>query len=239
MILGTPFLEETNPDINWQKQTFTWRKENPLQELNHSSSRYTDINSIELNHIDLDIEINDKDNIDLNNFSVSDEIDEIVSIPMEINKVTTAMQLASTKVKMKTEIPKQFRKFSKVFDEQASLQFPPTRPYDHKIDLKTDFQPYRAKPYKLSPFEMMELKKFINENLSKKYIRPSESPNAAPFFFVGKKDGKLRPCQDYRYLNKHTIRNAYPIPMISQIMDKLKGAKHFTKFDVQLGYNNI
>jgi hypothetical protein len=52
---------------------------------------------------------------------------------------------------------------------------------------------------------MMELKKFINENLSKKYIQPSESPNATPFFFVGKKDGKFRPCQDYHYLNKHTI----------------------------------
>jgi hypothetical protein len=120
MILGTPFLEETNPDINWQKRTFTWRKENPLQELNRSSSRYTNINSIELNHIDLDIEIDDKDDIDLdieiddkddidlNNFSVSDKIDEVVSIPMEINKITTAMQLASTKLKTKTEIPKQF-----------------------------------------------------------------------------------------------------------------------------------
>jgi hypothetical protein len=121
MILGTPFLEEMNPDISWQKQTFTWRKENPLQELNCSSSRYTDINSIELNHIDLDIEINNEDDIDLNNFSVSDEIDKIISIPMEINKVTTTTQLASIKVKTKTEIPKQFRKFSKVFDEQASL----------------------------------------------------------------------------------------------------------------------
>jgi hypothetical protein len=86
---------------------------------------------------------------------------------------------------------------------------------------------------------MMELKKFINENLLKKYIQPSESPNTTPFFFVGKKDGKLRPCQDYRYHNKHTIQNAYPIPMISQIMDKLEGAKHFTKFDIQLRYNNI
>ena len=62
---------------------------------------------------------------------------------------------------------------------------------------------------------------------------------ASSFFFVGKKDGKLRPCQDYRYLNKHTKKNAYPIPMISTIMDKLRGAKLFTKMDVRLGYNNI
>ena len=62
---------------------------------------------------------------------------------------------------------------------------------------------------------------------------------ASPFFFVKKKDGKLRPCQDYRYLNDWTIKNAYPLPLISEIMDKLKGAKYFSKFDVQWGYNNV
>ena len=62
---------------------------------------------------------------------------------------------------------------------------------------------------------------------------------ASPFFFVKKKDGKLRPCQDYQYLNDWTVKNAYPLPLISDIMDKLKGAKYFTKFDVQWGYNNI
>ena len=62
---------------------------------------------------------------------------------------------------------------------------------------------------------------------------------ASPFFFVKKKDGKLRPCQDYRYLNDWTIKNAYPLPLISKIVDKLKGAKYFSKFDVWWGYNNV
>jgi len=63
---------------------------------------------------------------------------------------------------------------------------------------------------------------------------------ASPFFFVSKKDaGKLRPCQDYQYLNDWTIKNAYPLPLISEIIDKLKGARYFTKMDVQWGYNNI
>ena len=62
---------------------------------------------------------------------------------------------------------------------------------------------------------------------------------ASPFFFVSKKDGKLRPCQDYCYLNNWTIKNSYPLPLISNILDKLKGAKYFTKLDVQWGYNNI
>ena len=62
---------------------------------------------------------------------------------------------------------------------------------------------------------------------------------ASPFFFVNKKDGKLRPCQDYRYLNEHTIKNAYPLPLISELLDKLKGARRFTKLDVRWGYNNV
>ena len=54
---------------------------------------------------------------------------------------------------------------------------------------------------------------------------------ASPFFF-GKKDGKLRPCQDYQYLNEHTINNAYPLPLISELLDKLKEAQWFTKQDI-------
>ena len=61
---------------------------------------------------------------------------------------------------------------------------------------------------------------------------------ASPFFF-GKKDGKLRPCQDYQYLNEHTINNAYPLPLISELLDKLKEAQWFTKQDIWWGYNNV
>ncbi|KAI5115801.1 hypothetical protein M0805_007835 [Coniferiporia weirii] len=62
---------------------------------------------------------------------------------------------------------------------------------------------------------------------------------ASPFFFVSKKDNKLCACQDYRALNEGTIKNAYPLPLISELMDKLKGAKYFTKLDLRSGYNNI
>ena len=62
---------------------------------------------------------------------------------------------------------------------------------------------------------------------------------ASPFFFVDKKDGKLRPCQDYQYLNEQTIKNAYPLPLISEILDKLQGSRLFTKLNVRWGYNNI
>ena len=80
---------------------------------------------------------------------------------------------------------------------------------------------------------------FIDENLHSGKIHPSKSPQASPFLFVKKKDGGLQPCQDYRYLNSHTVQDTYPLPLISDLIDKLKDTKVFTKFDVQWGYNNV
>ena len=62
---------------------------------------------------------------------------------------------------------------------------------------------------------------------------------ASPFFFVKKKDGALRPVQDYRKLNEMTIKNRYPLPLIQELIDKLKSSKVFSKMDIQWGYNNI
>ena len=67
----------------------------------------------------------------------------------------------------------------------------------------------------------------------------TQYPYAAPFFFIKKKDGKLCPMQDYRWLNKWTIHNCYPIPLISELIAKVQGAKHFTKVDLWQGYNNV
>ena len=62
---------------------------------------------------------------------------------------------------------------------------------------------------------------------------------ASPFFFVAKKSGDLQPCQDYWWLDKGIIKNSYPLPLISDLVDQLKGAKYFTKLDVRWGYNNV
>ena len=67
------------------------------------------------------------------------------------------------------------------------------------------------------------------------------SPQAASFFFVDKKDASdtLRPCQEYRYINAHTVKDAYPLPLVQNLIDQVKDAKVFTKFDIRWGYNNI
>ncbi|SJL13532.1 uncharacterized protein ARMOST_16976 [Armillaria ostoyae] len=84
-----------------------------------------------------------------------------------------------------------------------------------------------------------ELPKLQDENLESGRIRESKSLFASPFFFIKKKDGSLCPVQDYRKLNEMTIKNQYLLPLISELIDKLQGAKYFTKLDVCWGYNNI
>jgi hypothetical protein len=86
---------------------------------------------------------------------------------------------------------------------------------------------------------METLKEWIKDNEEKGYIRKSKSPVASPFFFVGKADGKLRPTQDYRKLNEITIKDRYPLPLISTLFNKLGKAKLFTKLDLRWGYNNL
>ena len=79
----------------------------------------------------------------------------------------------------------------------------------------------------------------MEEQLRKGYIRLSKSPQTSPVFLVGKKDGKKRMVQDYRYLNKETIKNNYPLPLISDLIDTMGTKKMFTKIDLRWGYNNV
>lgn len=161
-----------------------------------------------------------------------------------INKITMATRLAQPKAPKEERplheiIPKEYHEFLSIFDEQKSQRLPPSRAYDHAINLKDRFIPRNFKPYPLSLPQQEKLDIFIDENLKHGYIRPSQSPMASPFFFVAKKDGLLRPCQDYRYLNNGTIKNAYPLPLIQDLLDKLHGSQFFTKLDIRWGYNNI
>jgi len=111
--------------------------------------------------------------------------------------------------------------------------------WDHAIELISGAEPKSLKVYPLSLLEQTELDAFLEENLRTGRIRPSKSPIAAPVFFIKKKDGSLRLVQDYRVLNAVTVKNRYPLPLISELVSQLHGAKYFTKLDVRWGFNNV
>ena len=107
------------------------------------------------------------------------------------------------------------------------------------IELKDSFVPKITKVFPLNPAEKETCRAFINKHLKTGCIVSSKSPQAALFFFVPKKDGSLHPCQDYHYLNGHTVHNGYSLPLIPELIDDMKKSTIFTKFDVLWGYNNI
>src|SRR5260370_41423421 len=91
----------------------------------------------------------------------------------------------------------------------------------------------------ISQAKQQELDDFLCENLASRRIQPSKSPVGAPVFFVKKKDGTLRLVQDYRKLNGITIKNSYPLPLISNILNCLQGSEWFSVLDLHCGFNNI
>jgi hypothetical protein len=93
--------------------------------------------------------------------------------------------------------------------------------------------------YRLIPSEKITLKDYIEDGLKRGTLCCLEAPDTCSFFFIDKKDGKLRPVQDYRLLNTIIRKNMAPIPLIPELINKLLDAQFFTKLNVQWGYNNI
>jgi hypothetical protein len=137
------------------------------------------------------------------------------------------------------ELPPELKRFADVFSTERSKDMPPRKATDHAIEMTNGGTPPYGPIYPLSQTELTELRRYIEENLDAGRIRPSQSPAGAPILFVPKTDGGLRLCVDYRGLNKVTVKNRYPLPLISEILDRIAGAKYFSKIDVQDAYYRI
>ena len=131
------------------------------------------------------------------------------------------------------------KRYQEVMLEDLPNELSPRRKVDHKIEVKLGTESPSKAPYCLSQKDLEELKSQLDELLAKGYIRQSKSPYGASILFVDKKDGKLRPCVDYRALNKVTVKNSYPLPRIGNLFDPPAGAKYFSRIDLRLGYHQI
>ncbi|KAG1927373.1 retrotransposable element [Pimephales promelas] len=154
-----------------------------------------------------------------------------------ITKVS--LSIPHSEVPESATIPVQYQDLSLAFSEDQATKLPPHRPYDCAIDLITGASPTRGRIFPLSQPESEAMKTYIEEQLSKGFIRPSTSPASAGFFFVKKKDGGLRPCIDYRSLNEIIVKFRYPLPLVPAALEQLRTAKYFTKLDLRNVYNLI
>ena len=152
-----------------------------------------------------------------------------ISATLSANQPTQVTQL----------VPSEYHDLLDAFSKKKADALPSHRPYDHVIPLVPGETPPFGPIYSLSEVELKALSDYLKENLDKGFIRPSSSPAGAPILFVKKKDGSLRLCVDYRALNKITVKNRYPLPLISEMLDRLRSARYFTKIDLRGAYNLV
>lgn len=138
-----------------------------------------------------------------------------------------------------TTVPEDYHDLGEVFNKEKALSLPPHRPYDCAIDLLPGSPLPSGRLYNLTRPEREAMEVYIKESLAAGIIRPSSSPLGAGFFFVEKKDKTLRPCIDFRGLNNITIKNKYPLPLISSAFEPLQGATVFTKLDLRNAYHLV
>jgi len=115
----------------------------------------------------------------------------------------------------------------------------PRRTFGHAINLKEGAEPPWGPIYPMSAHQLSELDKYLKKMMAEGKIADSKSPYRAPILFVPKLDGIVRLCVDYRNLNKLTIMNKYPLPLMDELRDRVAGAKIFTKLELKDGNHLI
>ena len=135
-----------------------------------------------------------------------------------------------------TRLVDYYKDYADIFSEGKIHALPEHSKYDHKIDLEPGTTPPFGPIYPLSESELRVLRKYLDKMLASGKIQRSTLPAAAPILFVPKPDGTLRLCIDYCGLNKITIKNCYPLPLMNELRDRLGKAKFFTKLDLKNGF---
>jgi hypothetical protein len=260
-ILGKPWLDQHNPQIDWPSNTLTFHHNNSCHNLSPNIT-----NTIK------------------NNTKVSPDTsssDTLSQSPSMISSMLPHVEVSEGNLITAREVKKTFKKkqidecfiayvstitddtntvnhidntpaplnhvasstllsnYRDVFPADLPLQLPPSRDVDFKIDLEPGSIPPSRATYRMSPTELNKLKEIIGDLQKHGFIRPSTSPYGAPVLFVKKKDGSVRMCVDYRALNQITIKNKYPLPRQDELFDRLHGAKVFSKLDLMSGYHQI
>jgi len=114
-------------------------------------------------------------------------------------------------------LPKQYWQYKELFEEKKAKMLAPRRTFDHAINLKQGAEPPWGPIYPISSHQLNELDKYLKQMMTEGKIVDSKSPYGAPILFIPKPEGSLPLCVDYRNLNKLTILNKYPLPLMDEL----------------------
>ncbi|KAH7556815.1 reverse transcriptase [Bipolaris maydis] len=238
MIIGYDWLLEHNPAIDWQKKTLLSRepvhkvagaRRKEMRPIIQSSPQDGRIGQISPHKI---ARIYAKD---------PQRVGVIWIRQVATTKEGPVPQVAPTKDEPLLAIPAEYRtrEFKELFEENEATDLAEHQDWDHEIILEEGAKLSPGGMYPIAPEHDAELRDYLQKNLKKGFIRPGSGPMASPILFVKKPNGKWRLCVDFRRLNSVTRKNRYPLPLITELMDRLQGAKWFTKFDVREGFYRI
>ena len=228
VILGRDWLKAENPQIDWATGTVTLDRESTVEEVAAASTHQEEPRKMAQQTLTV---VSNKQMRRL-----LKKRGQLEYISIVIPKAMEGTPTLSTKVP--NELEGILKKHAQLFEEPTML--PPQRPnFDHRIVLEPDSKPAYRNYVRLGVEETDELAKQLEALLEKGYIQASASPYGAPALFVKKKDGGLRMCLDYRGLNNITTKDKYPLPNISDILDRVATAKVFSKMDLRAGYHQV
>jgi len=263
MILGYTWLKDHNPEVNWQTGEVQMNRCPPRCEgcrairKEQVSRRKTEVRAVNvcrsgppLEYAEdseedktplriCGIEYEQGDRLFMTRILSEPVVEDLHATSMISQKLAEGAHRASEMRKGLLTLPDCAKGFELVFAKKDFDILPEHRQWDHAIELIPGSEPKSSKVYPLSLVEQKELDSFLEENLRTGRICSSKSPMAAPVFFIKKKDGSLRLVQDYQALNSMTVKNKYPLPLISELVSQLRGARYFTKLDVRWGFNNV
>lgn len=217
-ILGMDWLEENSPmEVQWHQK---WMK------FNHGGKKVT-LHGFPTHNTQLL-------SMSRNQYYSMQSQDDIWCVVQLYSMEHTA---ANKEIPLLPQIQSLVHKFQDIFEEPIGV--PPTRPMVHRIPLMHGTQPFRLGPYQYTPAQKDEIEQQVATLLRNKMIQESTSPFASPVLLVKKKTGEWRLCVDFRRLNAYTIKNKFPLPIIEELFEELRGAQWFTTLDLISSFHQI
>ena len=240
VIWGRPWLRRINPVVDWAHDILTVKDRCGRRHKLHAIGDVAGqrIASFLINSMEVKRAIRQRDEVFLVTLK---HILDADGKPVDSPLPQTISESAQT---LRTRLDALVAEYRDVVPDKSDTSwmpaFPPERAITHKIELIPGAKLPNKAAYRMSQPELEELRRQLDDLLEKGYIQPSVSPHASPVILVRKPGSTaLRMCVDYRMLNNATVKDAYPVPPLHECLDRLHGAKVFSKLDLAQGFHQI